>query len=194
MRNDENVLNISFETKEEITQFNNDFNDRCMQDDTVITNWDQAINWICEHLDLKTLGSNNMINGNQDKKGNDEMKTKEDIRDNVIKFGMANTYNLSESEIIRDDYKDAIDNMFMNYSKDPTITESINHTGFPDDITVMLIELNTGYAVNSIMDFSSIKAVWHDDKYKTGYIFELEMSHSSVSVTIDIDTKEASDK
>lgn len=194
MMKDGNELDLSFETKDVIAQFNNDFNDRCIQDDTVVTNWEQAINWICEHLDLKTLGPNNMINENRYKKGNDEMNTKEDVRDSVIKFGMANMYNFSKSEIIRDDYKDAIDNMFMNYSKDPTITKSINHTGFPDDIIIMLIELNTGYTVNSITDFYSVKAIWHNDKYKIGYIFELEMSRSSISVNIDIDIEGESDK
>lgn len=193
---DNNKMNPSKDVKAALQDFNDDFNNRCMQDDTIKYNYCQLEDWIKEHLN-PSVENNEYLT----KKGYDEMsinkenrKVLEEIKEDVIRFGMANMYNFSESESIREDYKKAIDDMLMSYSKDPVVTESINHTGFPDDITVMLIELNTGYKVNSIKDFSSVKTVWHNDKYKIGYIFELELACSSISVNVDINTEEGSDK
>lgn len=201
MGNNWDNLNPSSEVKEAINQFNNDFNDRCMQDDIIRNNHNQITNWINEHIDPKSPRPSNLSSGiYRSKRGYNEMNLNEenkkilrDVKEDVIRFGMANMYNFGESEDIMENHKKSIDQMIMSHSKDQTITPSINHTGFPDDIVIVLIELNTGYKVRSIEDFSSIKAVWHNDKYKIGYIFDLELSCSSISVNVDI-SGEVSDK
>lgn len=92
-------------------------------------------------------------------------------------------------------YRKSVDAMLFKGWTTKTTTESINKTGFPDEVVLQLIELNFGCTPNSIYDFANISAEWKVDGNNVGYVFNLVFAKTMKTITIDIDLNEGgSDK
>lgn len=66
------------------------------------------------------------------------------------------------------------DNMFMEISKDPTITPIVNHTIFPDDVIVAILNFK-GIEISSIYEIDEVDCEYIDDGINIGYIFKVSL-------------------
>lgn len=116
---------------------------------------------------------------------NENILILKELKDNISKLAVDTLYNFHEMTH-QEKYR-WYDDMITITSKDPTITTEINHTKFPDDAILILLE-NNGLSLNNINDLASIDMEPVNDDICIGYKFKIAFPVPVTSTIIEINT------
>ena len=91
------------------------------------------------------------------------------------------------------------DDMIISLSKDPTITPIVNHTKFPNDVIVAILNYK-GIEISSIYEIDEVDCEYIDDGINVGYNFKvslpklIEKTVFSINIDLNKESKEENNK
>lgn len=115
---------------------------------------------------------------------NNETILKE-IAKEVLSFSNDISYNFNDPES-KNELQKEIDKYLFSLSKDPKITEEINHSKFPDDVVLIIIR-SRGININDISILKSFEAIEIQETKRCGYNFNITFESMVNSLTIECD-------
>ena len=94
-------------------------------------------------------------------------------------FRFGEELSLSRKQQLHDEY-------LLSLPVDPTITSEINHTKFPDETVLLLLEVQGAY-FKDIHELESVDAIVIDEPGKFGYEFKITLAAPYNITTIELE-------
>jgi hypothetical protein len=96
---------------------------------------------------------------------------------------------LYEFKMDHDQTREQYDQFILSLSKDDTRSSDINHTKFPDDIILLMLE-SQGIKISDIREIKSIDCEYIDNENEFGYRINVTFHKEVNIITLNIDIKE----
>lgn len=112
-------------------------------------------------------------------------KILKEIAKEIINFSNDFSYNFNDPHK-REALQKEIDKYLLSLSRDSKITEEINHSKFPDDVVLIIIN-SRGIKINSISILKSFDAIEIKEPYRCGYSFNITFESMVNAITIECD-------